>query len=146
MSCDQCYGLVLSSCMQRLSNTDICCHGNSCEIFSINVKPFYILLQETSKLKNADPETLAKHKEETRKRLLECTVDYIEMRITEAVKFAKKIPGFVQLPLDDQVNLVKGTYKIFTNKRLRDLTITTLSICSDILAAFSRYKCSMEGY
>ncbi|KAH3843728.1 hypothetical protein DPMN_117258 [Dreissena polymorpha] len=40
---------------------------------------------------------------------------YFEKNIAEIVKFAKRIPGFTDLPIDDQANLIRG--KIRTDNR-----------------------------
>ncbi|XP_053381850.1 thyroid hormone receptor alpha-A-like [Mercenaria mercenaria] len=49
----------------------------------------------------------ADEKEKIRSQVLEHSVKYIEMRIAESVRFAKRIPGFLDLPLEDQANLIR---------------------------------------
>ncbi|KAL4218349.1 Ligand binding domain protein [Mactra antiquata] len=49
----------------------------------------------------------SENEEETKRKIYESTAEYFEMRIREGVSFAKKIPGFTRLPLDDQVKLIK---------------------------------------
>lgn len=45
---------------------------------------------------------------DNRQQILIETLKYMEESIAKLVKFAKAIPGFSDLDIDDQVNLVKG--------------------------------------
>ncbi|XP_060552201.1 uncharacterized protein LOC132713581 [Ruditapes philippinarum] len=64
-------------------------------------------LEKKKHQKNAPPNQIEDEKNRTRIRVLEHSVKYIEMRIAESVKFAKKIPGFLDLHLEDQANLIR---------------------------------------
>lgn len=58
------------------------------------------------KLKQA-AKSNAEAKAEIRRQVLEQSVKYIEIRISESVRFAKRIPGFRDLPIEDQANLIR---------------------------------------
>ena len=52
---------------------------------------------------------------DNRKQMVQEAVDYFEGKISKLVEFAKCIPGFRALPLQDQANLIKCKY-IFIRK------------------------------
>ena len=47
---------------------------------------------------------------DNRKDFLQEAVDYFENKISKLVEFAKCIPGFRELPLQDQANLIKSKW------------------------------------
>lgn len=51
---------------------------------------------------------------DNRQQILIETLKYMEESIAKYVKFAKAIPGFSDLDIDDQVNLVKGNCHLLT--------------------------------
>ena len=46
---------------------------------------------------------------DNRKEMVQEATNYFEEKIAKLVEFAKCIPGFRELPLQDQANLIKGT-------------------------------------
>jgi hypothetical protein len=50
---------------------------------------------------------------DNRQEILIEALKYMEESIGKLVKFAKAIPGFSELDIDDQVNLVKGNKRVY---------------------------------
>lgn len=45
-----------------------------------------------------------------RRDLIQSMFPNIEFRIKRFISFAKAVPGFVELPMEDQISLIKSTY------------------------------------
>ena len=52
-------------------------------------------------------------KQHTQLKVMKAVMHYFESKITEIVRFAKFIPGFRNLPIEDQTTLVKGLLVLY---------------------------------